>query len=701
METLKIIKTLSELKELIQYISDNKKQYVAFDTETTGIDKNAEIIGYSICADIDVAYYVITAFWDVNEKKLKYLDTKQGSLELFKVLTQKRLIMHNGLFDIKMVEQNYKISLIDALFHDTMISGHLLNENRKNGLKERALELYGETSIKEQQLMKLSVQKNGGVLTKNNYELYKADADLIAHYGAKDAILTLKLFYEDVQQLYAEELDAFFYDLESMPQLKGPTYDLNTVGLKVDIQQLQSLKKDLMAECETAKAFIEQEIYEYVKDKYPGTGKTNKFNIGSAKQLAWLLFFRLNNDFLLLTKGGKDVCKALNLKLPYTAKARREFVQAVINNKGQLYGETWDKKKKKVIKQKKISDPWNYIACGKASLEVYQNKYKWVKKLLEYAKALKLLNTYVLGIENRLNYGIIYPSFLQHGTTSGRYSSKNPNFQNLPRDDKRIKSCIIARPNKVFVGADYSQLEPRVFASVSQDPMLLQCFEKKLDFYSVIGQEVFDKYDCSLIKDDLNSFAVLYPQLRQISKVIGLSTTYGTLAPKLAPLIKKSVEEADEIITKYFEKFSNVHKFMLESHEKVKNEGVVFNLYGRPRRMPEALAITSVYGNTNHAELPYDARNLLNLAVNHRIQSTGASIINRAMIKLHKEIKQLGLQECYIVLTVHDEIVIECLEKDAQKASILLQDCMENTITLPGVKLIAEPKIGKSLADLK
>jgi DNA polymerase-1 len=116
--------------------------------------------------------------------------------------------------------------------------------------------------------------------------------------------------------------------------------------------------------------------------------------------------------------------------------------------------------------------------------------------------------------------------------------------------------------------------------------------------------------------------------------------------------------------------------------------------------MPDAKKISRIYGNLGHADLPYEARGLLNLAVNHTIQSTGASICNRAMIKFHAMAKELGLN-CKIVVQVHDEIIVECDENDAESVSLLLQEAMENTTVLPGVTLEAKPKVGKTLAALK
>jgi DNA polymerase I-like protein with 3'-5' exonuclease and polymerase domains len=480
MENLIIIKTIDQLPKLIDYINSN--EFIAFDTETTGVTKGSKIIGFSVSASPDIAYYVILSHWDVSTNQLIDLETARAAKEVIAHLANKNLIMHNGVFDCWMVENNYNIKLIDYLHTDTMIAGHLLDENRHNGLKELGVSIFGEDARAEQIAMKESVHKNGGQLTKDNYELYKADSDLIGRYGAKDTILTIKLFYLFVEQLYEQGLNTFFYE-ESMPLLKGPTYDLNTVGLQVDPEALQTLKGSLEADCMQARAFIEREIAPTVAKEYPGTSKAKTFNIGSSKQLAWLLFIKLENEFATLTKEGRNVCKALDLKLPYSLVQKRAFLQSVKENKGNVYEEgKYNPKTKKIGRPKKVGDVWNYLAADKMTLKKYSNKYKWVEKFLEYNKNLKLLTTYVTGIQERMTYNVIRPSFLQHGTTSGRYSSKNPNFQNLPRDDKRVKKCIVARPGKLFIGADYSQLEPRVFASFSEDKRLLACFKTETIF---------------------------------------------------------------------------------------------------------------------------------------------------------------------------------------------------------------------------
>lgn len=705
MEKLVVIREVADLEVLKQFINEN--EYIAFDTETTGVNNDSKIIGVSFSSSPLLGYYVILSYWDVTTQTLVDLPTKDHIKDIIQLLVGKNLVMHNAIFDCWMVKNNFDIQLMPSVHTDTMIASHLLDENRHNGLKELGVSIFGEDSKLEQTLMKDSVKANGGSLTKDCYELYKADAELLGKYGAKDAILTIKLFYVFVEQLYAQKLDKFFYEDESMPLLRGPTYDLNTTGLKVDVSKLQKLKGTLESECMEAKSFIYREIASTIQKDYPGTSKVKTFNIDSPKQLSWLLFIKLNNEFSTLTKEGRNICKALGLKLPYSPNLKREFIRVCTETKGNVYEQpTFNSKTKKMGRPKKIGPVWNYIAADKATLKKYANKYKWVETLLEYHKNKKLLNTYVEGIQSRIQYNIIRPSFLQHGTTSGRYSSRNPNFQNLPKGDKRIKACIVSRPGKVFIGADYEQLEPRVFASFSNDERLIACFKDNDDFYSVIGASVFNKTDCALKKDDPNGFAKKYPNLRDIAKVIALSATYGTTAPKMAPTLGKSMSEAQEIIDDYFDTFPKIKSFMLESHELAKDNGEVYNLFGRPRKMPEAKSIRQIYGKTDHSNLPYAIRNLLNLATNHRIQSTGASIINRVSIAFKDACVFLSIEdsrwlEVKIVMQVHDELIIEGPEELAEDIKKVLQHTMQNTVVLPNVDLIAKPTIANNIADLK
>lgn len=691
-----IVDTLEELQNLYHYLID--KEYVAFDIETTGLTKRDQIIGYSVCSEEDKAFYIILGSWqnDSIVWNFKILNSVFNPLELLKT---KKLIMHNGVFDCAMVDANFKISLIENLHTDTMILAHVLDENRHVGLKALAQSIYGELSVEEQKEMKSSIIANGGIITKDKYELYKADPYLIGKYGAKDAWLTYKLFLDLVSELYEQDLDKFFYEEESMPLLKGPTYEMNTTGLQIDTKRLLTLKKTLEAECLEAKSFILSEIAVKIKDKYPGTTKSTTFNIDSPSQMAWLLFNQYDLEFNTLTKIGKIICKTFNLKLPYTKAEKNKFIHLCMDSIGDIY-QSEIKINGKIKKSKKIKEPWSYIETNKAILKKYAAKYKWIEKLLEYKQKSKLLDTYIAGIESGIQYGIIQPSFLQHGTVTGRYSCRNPNFQNLPREDQRIKQCIVARPGKVFVIADYSQLEPRIFSYYSGDTRLMSAFNGKTDFYSIVGIEIFDKHDSLPLKEGHpDAFGVKYKKLRHVSKEIALASAYGATPFQLAPKTGKSINDTSEDMRKYFERFPGVKTMMLEAHKLVKEYGYVKNLFGRIRRLPDACSIVKLYGNIDHAELPYNARKLLNMACNQRIQGTAGGIINRASIDFNKKKKLAGI-DARIVMQVHDELIIECNEENANDIALLLQDSMENTNTLPGVKLEAIPRISKDLSKL-
>lgn len=692
-----VLDNINGINDLKAYLLE--QEYIAYDCETTGLHKCSEIIGVSFCADLSKAYYIVTKRWDKETQSLIPTGTENAVIDLLEALKGKSLVMHNGVFDCMMAESYFKVRLIDSLHTDTMILAHLLNENRRVGLKELAKSYFGEDSTEEQRLMKDSVTVNGGKLTKDCYEMYKADSQLMGKYGAKDAWLTYRLFLELLPELHDQDLESFFYEEESMPLLRGPTYQLNTIGLKVDQTYLISLKKQLEAEILEAKAFIIEETALRVKVRYPGTNKNNAFNMTSNQHMAWLLFGQMCLEFNTLTDEGKTVREFLGTKPPYSMSSKRDFIIECERRRGEVYQpEGYVNGKKQ--KAKKIREPWAYIAADKEAMSKYAPKYKWLGKLLEMKKKSKILDTYVLGIEERMRYGIINPNFLQHGTTSGRYSCQAPNFQNLPRDDKRVKKCIIPRPGKVFIGADYSQLEPRVFAYYSNDERLLKAFQGTDDFYSTIGMEVYDKTDCTPQKEGSpDAFGVKYKKLRDLAKIIALASTYGSSAYQLMKTTGKSANDTQQDIDNYFEKFAGVAKFMVDSHNLAKKDGQVTNLFGRPRRIPEAKRITKLYGDISHGELPYEMRSLLNLAVNHRIQSTGASIVNRSAIAFYRACKQASI-DCQIICQVHDSLIVECNEADAEDVSLLLQNALENTIDLKTIKLEAVPKIGFNLSEV-
>ncbi len=756
-EELIVLTEAQQILDVLPYLDQFDR--FTFDTETTGTTRDAEIIGASLCAEEHKGYYFVVSKWDpVTKQLVRNQAARQALAQIVAKLREKQLIMHNAPFDCRIAKDAFGIELMPSVLCDTMIAAHILDEEGTRALKDLGVK-YGVQGAKDEQaIMKASVIANGGIWqdkkTKAIKEMFKADFQLIGRYGAKDAILTMKVFNAQMDQLFAEDLQEFFFNDECMPLLRDVTYDLNETGLRVDVAKLKQYELEMTHEINRLRGEIIEDVSGYVRER-------PQFKLGSTEQMAWLLFVKLNQKFRSLNDGGKELAKKLMGKAPYSDAEKRRFIQAVTQERARLIErrlrtkpevERWiapikadiktaqafkrkaspeekieadviikelkDEIKKIKAPLKKLDSeirkmvPEKYIQVDKASLKDLSGRYDWVKKLLKLKSEDKLLTTYVRGLLDRVRYGIVYPRFNQTGTDSGRYSSSDPNFQNLPRDDKRIKSCILARLGKSFIGADYSQLEPRVFASVSQDPRLLECFRNGEDFYSVVGIGIFGRSECSAYKKDKNAFAEMFPDERQIAKAVCLAAAYGTTANKLAQTLRHpdgtpfSVKECQAIIDRYFEQFPGVRTMMLDSHNYAKKNGKVFNLYGRPRRLPAAIRIAKMFPNVDHSDLEYQYRTTLNLSMNFRVQASAASIVNRACIAFKTAVKEKAMNDSrwldvFVVSQIHDEIIVEAPDELAEEAKVMLRYAMESTTELPGVALVAEPKIAKVMSELK
>jgi DNA polymerase I-like protein with 3'-5' exonuclease and polymerase domains len=567
------------------------------------------------------------------------------------------------------------------------------------------------------------VLKNGGKWNKSNKEMYKADLDVLYKYACADADMTLQLFKVLEPELKKQHLEDFFYNQEEMP-LNKVTLDMHGIGLQVDLDYYKNLQTELSKEvreleveihAELKKSYpemyekLEEELLDKIvpikstgslfEEMYTLSGYTAVCNPKTGKPTFTkkviesvledhpgnnLLKWRLNK---LSTKKfleeEKDLVREARLNL-FKKQKNTEYVINVISN-DQLGEILFNHLGEKAIKQTEKGK--NKV--DESVLEAFGTKYKFVELVLQLRKASKLLSTYVEAALTQNVGGVIHPSWRQFGTTSGRYASREPNYQNLPRDDKRIKKGIVARPGKALVGADYSQLEPRCFAHCSNEKSLIDAYINGEDLYGTIAVDVF-KLDCSP-----NEVKDKYPEKRQVCKVIALAVTYGAKEWKIAKILKTTVQKARKIIKDYFTTYPELEKFMLSCHGKVLSSGRVKNETGRIRHLED---IYSVKGKKDKSSQNL-YRSFLNLSVNFPIQSLAASIVNRAMIAMRRKFEEEGI-DAHILMQVHDEIVAECNEEDSSKVADVMKDCMENTYTLK-VPLVAEPKIGKNLAETK
>jgi DNA polymerase-1 len=254
---------------------------------------------------------------------------------------------------------------------------------------------------------------------------------------------------------------------------------------------------------------------------------------------------------------------------------------------------------------------------------------------------------------------------LQFGTTSGRYSSTNPNLQNIPRlkeDDaglsplvlhytNAIKRGFIAPPGYRIVNADYSALEPRCFADASGDELLREVFRKGEDLYSSIAISAFGITDASADPKAPNYLKIKYPELRQKAKVFALAVVYGAEANRIAQALEIDYVTADQIIESYLDAYPNLRKYMEDCDYHATTKGFVKSPFGRIRHLPQAKEIYSKFGakllhNRKWVKAQglddtrYKLKNALNNSKNFPIQSTASSVVNRAMIATYRRFRE-------------------------------------------------------------
>lgn len=280
MAELITIRTIEQLKKCIKEISS--KELIAFDTETTGLNTRKDIVvGFSVSPDKNKGWYLPIWEYDVLSKSLKpwkiegIKDTKRLAIEILqRVLLKKKLIMHNGIFDILMCKHDLETDLSEAFYADTIMMAHTVNERgyTSRGKTGFGLKLIGvalqeqlgidvsKTADAEQIEMRRSVKANGGTATAENTEVYKADMDILGKYAAQDTCLTYALFDYFTPKLEEENLEKLFYEDEVMPLLKEVTMGMTERGMDVDLELLKKTENEILSDMEKYRNMIMEEI---------------------------------------------------------------------------------------------------------------------------------------------------------------------------------------------------------------------------------------------------------------------------------------------------------------------------------------------------------------------------------------------------------------------------------------------------------
>ena len=758
------VNTIETLKELIEHI--NQHDIIAYDTETDSLNtRRGKIIGFSVSGEVGKGYYMPTmVFKDEALHEVDINGKPAHTLAAYAIgkLVGKKLIMHNASFDARFTKSFYGIDLIPYIYVDTALLVHTVKEEgafgygSPFGLKSIAKMIQAELGLnieeeanQEQIELKESIKRNGGQTNKDNYEIYKADLNILAKYAAADADLTLRICNHFLKVLKEENLEKFFFEEEVMPLYREVTIQMEEHGVKLDIPLIEKTRDSITADLEkhadlvVTELLADPKVRGWVIDKaveaYPpktkGTfiqkllenegvnliksGKTGKFSLNKATVTSLpesnLKSYLLSGDDSFLTK--EQIVKT-SVQL---WKEDNDGVFFNINSKDQMGQIAFN-----VLGIK----PQSQTAKGKVQfdedlIQSIGDEHTWAKYLRIYNKLTKIKSAYIDRFLTKADDGIFYPYFKQNGTVSGRYGS---DLQQLPKpleegqDDKIvmdytnvIRAFFICEDGYKLLDTDYQSLEPRIFAAVAGDQGLKDIFSNNWDFYSTIAIKTEKLEGVSPDTRAPNFLKKIDPVKRQTAKSYSLGIAYGMSGYALAMTLGIPPKEADKLVEGYLDGFPDLRKWREDSRAFVKANGYVKNKVGRIRHLPVAKEIYQVmgdkllefqykrlmekeYGVEAVTKLYKDYKNALNNCLNFQIQSLAASVVNRAAIQINRRFKENNI-DGQVIAQIHDQLVCQVKEEDTKKACEIVQDCMENTTKLDGVDLIAIPEVTINFKD--
>ena len=368
-------------------------------------------------------------------------------------------------------------------------------------------------------------------------------------------------------------------------------------------------------------------------------------------------------------------------------------------------------------------------------VEDLAKEYPWAENLRIYNKLLKIKSTYVDRFRDRQEDGRYYFYFKQNGTVSGRYGS---DAQQLPKPLEEgedapvimkyvniVRAFLVAGKGRKVIDCDYESLEPHCFASVSGDKKLQEIFEKNWDFYSTVAIQTEKLVGVSADKKADNYLKKLDPIKRNKAKAYSLGIAYGMEAYALKMNLGVDQKTAEELIKGYLTGFPELAEWRSRSRQQVKEKGRIQNFVGRIRHLPRVKKWYDKFGDRlmdwrfrkelevnvppkdimkngeivktvsprDQVTQAYrDYRNGLNNCLNFQLQSLAAAVVNRAALKINRKARELGI-DALVQAQVHDQLIINVDEKDAEMFAPYVQELMENTTKLPGVTLKAPPEI--------
>ena len=757
------------LKLMFQHIQES--EVIAVDTETSGLNPRKDIIvGWSLSGDEGIGFYIPTQVWNFEKGELE-LQTIDGtsteviSKNLLKALKGKKLVFHNASFDVQFIKNYFGIDLLPDVWVDTGLLVHTVYEEGAFGfgnpfglksiaiMNQEALGLNVEEAANQEQIeLKESIKKNGGSVTKESFEIYKADLDILSKYASADTDLTLRICNLYLGKLKDEGLEKFFFEDEVMPIYREVTVPMEAYGVDLDVDLIEQIhteivedqakNKEIVMKSLLALPEVKQWIVDTATDAYPPSHKGN---------FAQRLVERYSLPIPRSEKTGKYSLTQKNIEALEDSPQKEFLLTGDIEKIDEierarismsLWKESNDGDYINIQSKKHLGEiVFKYMGIkpkvsgantksGRAKfdmdmVEELAKDYPWAENLRVYNKLLKIKSTYVDRFRDRQEDGRYYFYFKQNGTVSGRYGS---DAQQLPKplepgEDAPVimkyvnivRAFLTAGKGRKVIDADYESLEPHCFASVSGDEKLQEIFNNGWDFYSYVAIQTEKLEGVSADKKADNYLKKLDPIKRNKAKAYSLGIAYGMEAYALKMTLGVEQKEAERLIKGYLDGFPQLAEWRERSREEVKAYGRITNYVGRIRHLPRVKKyydkfdnrlmdwrfrkqLEGTYGKDKVIKAYRDFRNGLNNCLNFQLQSLAAAVVNRAALQINRKAKELGI-DAMCQAQVHDQLIINCDKKDVAMFAPIVQEIMENTTKLPGVTLKAPPEISDNWRD--
>lgn len=634
------IRTPERLKEYMDHCKQSG-EYV-LDVETTGLDiYNDILVGICLYTPGETSAYVPFNHTDLQNVRVADQMSEEQVRDIVIPYLQDqelRCINHNIKFDNKKLAWDWK-QIIVNIYWDTLIAGYVLNENEPHGLKP----LYNKYILHG----KGSSEDYGDLFEGIPFNYVPIEVATV--YGANDGFKTYALYKFQAQYLREdhprEDFRKMYYVFREveMPLIPLCT-DMEMRGVEIREDFAKELSEDFnkeMVEVEAkCDAYVEQ-FKQYILDHnnlMRLTKGTCKINYSSPQQVAALFYdiFKLRSVSRKEPRGTGDkiIQKFLSTAKKKDTKKSREFAEF---------------------------------------LENYQ-RFKEIKKLL---------GTYVDKIpqvkEPKIN--AVYTTYNQYGAKTGRFSSSDTvskiNLQNIPSKEKRIRKIFKARDGYKLVGGDFSQIEPRVLAFLSGDESMINAYKEEKDLYAIMGSQVYQ-----LPYEDCREF---YPDgtvnaegkhRRTTMKSVLLGIMYERGATAIGEQFNKSAEWAQQLIDNFYKSFPKINQYRLKIENMAETYGYVTTITGRKRRLPDMQL---------EDKDDYRYQEAHRQSLNSVIQGSSADIMKLSMIAIYNDPRYKAL-DCHMIITVHDELIMEVPEDHIKDGAELLVGTMK--------------RVGHSLIDL-